>query len=103
MAIDNFGSSVAGLNILLELQPEQIKLDKVLVRGIHNRGPRQAIVRAILQVCRDLGVQLIAEGIESYDEFHWLCGEGVELFQGFLFAHPVFEKLPLATFPGACA
>ena len=60
-------------------------------------------MRAILQVCRDLGIELIAEGIESQDEFGWLCDEGVEFFQGYLFAHPIFEKLPVATFPAACA
>ena len=103
MAVDDFGSGYSGLNVLADFQPDQIKLDKYLVRGIHSRGPRQAIVRAILQVCRDLGIQMIAEGIESQDEFHWLCDEGVEFFQGYLFAHPAFEKLPIATFPGACA
>ena len=103
MAVDDFGSSYAGLNVLADLQPDQLKLDKKLVRGIHSRGPRQAIVRAILQVCRDLGIEFIAEGIESQDEFGWLCDEGVQFFQGYLFAHPVFEKLPAATFPSACA
>lgn len=99
MAIDDFGSGYSGLNVLADFQPDQIKLDKNLVRGIQGRGPRQAIVRAIFQVCRDLGIELIAEGIESEDEFRWLCDEGVELFQGYLFAHPLFEALPPVHFP----
>ena len=102
MAVDDFGSGYSGLNVLADFQPDQIKLDKNLVRGIQSRGPRQAIVRAILQVCRDLGIELIAEGIESDEEFQWLCEEGVEHFQGYLFAHPAFEALPAATFPQPC-
>lgn len=98
-AVDDFGSGYSGLNVLADFQPDQIKLDKNLVRGIHSLGPRQAIVRAILQVCRDLGIELVAEGIESEDEFHWLFDEGVTLFQGYLFAHPAFEALPFAYFP----
>ena len=103
MAIDDFGSGYSGLNVLADFQPDQIKLDKNLVRGIQSRGPRQAIVRAILQVCRDLGIELIAEGIESNEEFQWLRDAGVESFQGFLFARPAFEVLPPAKFPLSCA
>ncbi len=102
MAIDDFGSGYSGLNVLADFQPDQIKLDKNLVRGIQGRGPRQAIVRAILQVCRDLGIELIAEGIESQEEFCWLREEGVEHFQGYLFAKPIFEQLPPAQFPTPC-
>ncbi len=98
-AIDDFGSGYSGLNVLADFQPDQIKLDKYLVRGIHSLGPRQAIVRAILQVCRDLGIELVAEGIESEDEYHWLLDEGVCLFQGYLFAHPAFDALPTVHFP----
>ncbi len=103
MAVDDFGSGYSGLNVLADFQPDQIKLDKLLVRGIHSRGPRQAIVRAILQVCRDLGIELIAEGIESREEFQWLCDEGVNFFQGYLFARPAFEALPIPKFPEGCS
>ena len=99
VAVDDFGAGYSGLNMLADFQPDQIKLDKNLVRGIHSLGPRQAIVRAILQVCRDLGIELVAEGIESEDEFSWLLDEGVSLFQGYLFARPAFEALPAAYLP----
>lgn len=98
-AVDDFGSGYSGLNVLADFQPDQIKLDKNLVRSIQSQGPRQAIVRAILQVCRDLGIELVAEGIENVDEYHWLLDEGVVLFQGYLFSHPAFEALPVARFP----
>ena len=94
LAIDDFGSGYSGLNLLADFQPDQLKLDKNLARGIASRGPRQAIVRGILQVCRDLGIELVAEGVETHDEFHWFYDEGVHLFQGYLFGRPGFELLP---------
>ena len=99
LAIDDFGSGYSGLNLLADFQPDQIKLDKNLARGIPSRGPRQAIVRGILQVCRDLGIELIAEGIETAEEFRWFCDEGVTLFQGYLFGRPGFELLPPVSVP----
>ena len=52
LAIDDFGAGYSGLNLLVNFQPDQIKLDMFLVRGIDGHGPRQAIVRAIDQIGR---------------------------------------------------
>ena len=92
-AIDDFGAGYAGLNLLAEFQPHLIKLDMHLVRDIHAKGPRQAIVRGLLSTCRDLGIDVIAEGIETEEEFFWLRQEGIDLFQGYLLAKPAFEQL----------
>lgn len=99
VAIDDFGAGYSGLNLLAEFQPDQIKIDMSLVRGIGGNGPRQAIVRAVMAVCRDLGIDIIAEGIETLDELRWFEDAGVRLFQGYLFAKPGFEQLPAAVFP----
>lgn len=99
VAIDDFGSGYAGLSLLADFQPDAIKLDMQLVRGIERRGPRQAIARAVIQVCFDLGMDVIAEGVETEDEYRWLVDEGVRLFQGYLFARPGFECLPQPSFP----
>jgi len=50
-------------------------------------------------VCTDLGIDVIAEGVETRDEMRWFEGEGVRLFQGYLFARPGFECLPAACWP----
>jgi EAL domain-containing protein (putative c-di-GMP-specific phosphodiesterase class I) len=50
LAIDDFGAGYSGLNLLAEFQPDHVKIDMNLVRGIENHGPRQAIVRGITQV-----------------------------------------------------
>ena len=99
VAIDDFGAGHSGLNLLAEFQPDQLKVDLALVRGIESNGPRQAIVRAIIGVCRDLGIDVIAEGIETLEEFRWFEREGVQFYQGYLFARPEFEALPPARFP----
>ena len=72
-----------------------------LVRGIESRGPRQAIVRAVAQACGDLGIDVIAEGVETVAEYEWFVQHGVRLFQGYLFAKPGFECFPDVTFPAS--
>lgn len=92
-AIDDFGAGYAGLNLLAEFQPHMIKLDINLVRDVHVKGPRQAIIRGLSRTCFELGIDIIAEGVETENEYHWLRNEGIDLFQGFLFAKPAFENL----------
>jgi EAL domain-containing protein (putative c-di-GMP-specific phosphodiesterase class I) len=92
-AIDDFGSGYAGLNLLADFQPDIIKLDMHLIRQIHSKGPRQAIVCGIIRTCIDLGIDIIAEGVETRNEYEWLKNAGINYFQGMLFAKPEFEKL----------
>jgi EAL domain-containing protein (putative c-di-GMP-specific phosphodiesterase class I) len=99
IAIDDFGAGYSGLNLLAEFQPDQVKIDMSLTRGIEKHGPRQAIVRGITQVCSDLGIDVIAEGIETVEEYRWLEDQGIHFFQGYLFAKPEFETLPAARYP----
>lgn len=94
LAIDDFGAGHAGLNLLSVFQPDIVKLDMALVRGIQSDGPRQAIVRAIAQVCVDLGIDFVVEGVETVDEYSWFRDQGVYLYQGYLFAKPMFEAMP---------
>ncbi len=94
-AIDDFGSGYSGLNLLAEFQPDYIKLDMALTRNIHADPVRQAIVRGIFDVCRTLNIEVIAEGIETAAELKSLRGAGVHLFQGYYFAKPAFEALPV--------
>jgi blue light- and temperature-responsive anti-repressor len=93
-AIDDFGAGYSGLSLLSEFQPDILKLDMGLARGIQSHGPRQAIVRAIAQVCGDLGIDFVVEGVETIDEYSWFNDLGVTLYQGYLFAKPMFEAMP---------
>lgn len=93
LVIDDFGAGYAGLNLLADFQPEVVKLDPGLVRGIERHGPRQAIVRGIIRTCTDLGIDIIAEGIETESEYFWFLDEGITLFQGPLLARPTLGVL----------
>lgn len=99
IAIDDFGAGYAGLNMLAEIQPDLLKLDMSLLRNIHQHGPRQSIVRAICSVCLDLGVDVLAEGVETKEEFNFLRQIGISLYQGYFFARPGFECLPKVNLP----
>lgn len=99
MAIDDFGAGYSGLNLLADFQPDQVKLDMKLIRGIERHGARQAIVRAINQLCLDLGIDVIAEGVETEPEYAWLASQGIHLYQGYLFAKPAFESFPSVHYP----
>jgi len=93
-ATDDFGSGYSGLNLLADFQTDMIKLDMELIRGIDKDPVRQVIVKNILQMIKELGIQPLAEGIEYYEEFVWLKEHGVELMQGYLLAKPSLESLP---------
>ncbi len=99
VAIDDFGAGYSGLNLLAEFPPDLVKLDIALIKAIHQNGPKQTIVKAIIQVCFDLGIDLLAEGVETVEEYRWLKNHGIEIFQGFLFAKPGLGKLPKVNFP----
>lgn len=98
-AIDDFGAGYSGLNLLAEVRTDILKLDMALIRGIEQDQVRQIIVRGILQVCRELGVQVIAEGVETVGEWRMLSEIGIELFQGYLFARPAFRSIPTVEWP----
>jgi EAL domain-containing protein (putative c-di-GMP-specific phosphodiesterase class I) len=93
-AIDDFGAGYAGLSLLADFQPDIVKLDMALIRGIDTNLPRQAIIAGILGICRMLDVRVIAEGVETVAEMQTLRDLGLELMQGYLFARPAFEELP---------
>jgi len=93
-AFDDFGAGYSNLNLLADFQPDLIKLDMALTRNIDNDRVRRTIVIAILTVCRELSIQVIAEGIETVGECNTLLELGVILYQGYYFAKPGFETLP---------
>lgn len=94
-AIDDFGAGHSGLNMLADFQPDVLKIDMALTRDIHDDNVRREIVRAIVGLCGRLHISVVAEGIETVREAVTLRALGVRLFQGYLFARPAIEQLPL--------
>jgi EAL domain-containing protein (putative c-di-GMP-specific phosphodiesterase class I) len=93
-ALDDFGAGHAGLALLARFQPEIIKLDMELIRGIEASLARRVIVDGMARMCRKLGITLLAEGVETDAELEALRQLGIRYVQGYLFARPAFEALP---------
>ncbi|MES2721997.1 MAG: EAL domain-containing protein [Pseudomonadota bacterium] len=94
VALDDFGAGHAGLNLLARFQPDIIKLDMELIRGLDASLPRRIIIDGVMKMCAALGVEVIAEGVETRSELDALREIGVRYIQGYLFAKPGFQSLP---------
>jgi EAL domain-containing protein (putative c-di-GMP-specific phosphodiesterase class I) len=94
-AIDDFGAGHSGLNMLADFQPDILKIDMALTRAIATDSVRSKIVAAIVTLCQSLHISVIAEGIETLQEAVALRHLGVRLFQGYFFARPGLEQLPI--------
>ena len=94
MAIDDFGSGFAGLSMLAEFQPDILKIDMALTRRIQERRASRVIVRGIVDICADLNIQVIAEGVEEMAQAEVLRDLGIRYMQGNYFGEPAFEALP---------
>jgi len=98
-AIDDFGAGFAGLGLLSKFQPDIVKLDMDLVRGIDTDPVRRTIVRNTLATLTELGIQPVCEGIETVGEYEALRDLGVTLMQGYLFARPTLGRLAEVVWP----
>lgn len=88
LAVDDAGAGFASFRHVVELQPDIIKLDTHLIRGINSDHNRSALVRSLVSFAADVGATLVAEGIETQDDLLTLRDAQVPLGQGHLFAHP---------------
>ncbi len=99
IAVDDFGSGYSGLSFLADFTPDIIKLDRAITFQMHLRPAASEIVRHILSLANNLGCTVVAEGIETPEEYAAVRDCGVHLLQGYLFAKPALERLPPVTFP----
>jgi EAL domain-containing protein (putative c-di-GMP-specific phosphodiesterase class I) len=88
IAIDDMGTGYSALHVLADLQPDFIKLDKMLVRDLPDEPIKRNLVSAITGFARDSQSVVIAEGVETEDEVETLESLGIELQQGYFFGYP---------------
>lgn len=88
IAVDDIGAGYAALTSVANLQPEVMKIDIALVRNIDTDPVKQKLVRAMVTLCQDMKVAVIAEGIETTAERDTITSLGCDLLQGYLFGHP---------------
>ncbi len=88
IAIDDVGSGYSGLNLISEINPNYIKLDMKLIRGINSDSLKYALVKGMVELSKVSQIKLIAEGIETYSELETLIGLGVQYGQGYYIQRP---------------
>ncbi len=94
VALDDFGAGYSGLNLLADFRADIVKLDMELTRDLPNRPTALVILRAMVELCASLDRMLVAEGVETREEYEALRGCGVRYMQGYLLGRPEFECLP---------
>jgi diguanylate cyclase (GGDEF)-like protein len=99
ISIDDFGIGYSSLSALADITADEIKIDRSFITDIHKRPRSQGILRAIESLSEALGMTVIAEGLESYEELAYLqAATKIRYAQGYYFSRPIFlEELKLAT------
>ncbi len=104
LALDDFGSGFSGLNLLSELDGIQlVKLDGALIRNIESNPRAERIVATMVELGAGLGIEMLAECVETQEEYAVLRRLGIKLMQGYLFARPSLEALPEVLWPEGVA
>lgn len=98
IAIDDLGAGYAGLTSFALLEPEFVKLDMSLVRGVDTSPIRQKLIGSMTQLCKEMGMQVVAEGVETIEERESVRELGCDLLQGYLLARPG-KPFPEPTWP----
>ena len=98
LSIDDFGTGYSSLSTLKYLPLDRLKIDRSFVCGLPNSVDTE-IVKTIVKLGRDLNLSVIAEGVETREQFEFLRSINCDAVQGYLFARPVsaseFERLPI--------
>src|ERR1700678_411909 len=89
IAIDDFGTGYSSLSYLKHWRVDALKIDRSFVRDLVTDTSDLAIVSAIIAIAKHLRIQVVAEGIEGYQQAEILQRLGCAIGQGFLFAHPM--------------
>jgi len=89
VAIDDFGTGYSSLGYLAHFPVGELKIDQSFVRDIFPEGKMRSIVAAIIAMAKSLGIETVAEGIETEEQHRYLREQGCDTGQGYLFARPV--------------
>jgi EAL domain-containing protein (putative c-di-GMP-specific phosphodiesterase class I) len=104
LCLDDFGTGYSSLSYLKRLPMDRVKVDRTFVEGLGGNATDTAVVRMIIELCHTLGLEVLAEGIETSDQATLLRDMGCDLGQGYYFAPPLrgeelAEQLPEAIRP----
>jgi diguanylate cyclase (GGDEF)-like protein len=102
--LDDFGTGYSSLSYLKRLPVDRVKVDRTFVKDLGGNATDTAVVRMIIELCHTLGVEVLAEGVETSDQAALLRDMGCDVGQGYYFARPLrseelAEQLPKAFLP----
>lgn len=101
VALDDVGSGYSSLNLIHQLRPDFLKLDRELTHGVTRDPVRATVAAKLLEMAAALGIHTVAEGVETPQEFEWLREHGATYAQGYLFAKPAADPVREISFrPG---
>ena len=89
MAVDDFGTGYSSLSYLKRLPISTLKIDKSFVDGLPHDEHDQSIATSIINLAKSLKLHTVAEGVETMEQFVYLCHAGCEVIQGYLFSRPL--------------
>ncbi|MDR6914201.1 diguanylate cyclase (GGDEF)-like protein/PAS domain S-box-containing protein [Pseudomonas sp. 3296] len=92
VALDDFGSGPCSLAHLRDLELDTLKLDRHLIARLPESSRDAALVRTVIDLCKQYGMLVIAEGVETVAQYQWLQANGCEYVQGFLVARPMMAE-----------
>jgi diguanylate cyclase (GGDEF)-like protein len=90
--IDDFGTGYSGLSYLNRLPIDTIKIDRAFIRDLSTDPTRLPIVHAVIEMCRTLGLSVVAEGVETLEQLQILTEQGCNYAQGFFLSRPVAPR-----------
>jgi EAL domain-containing protein (putative c-di-GMP-specific phosphodiesterase class I) len=99
LSLDDFGTGYSSLSYLKRLPVDRVKVDRSFVKGLGGNATDTAVVRMIIELCHTLGVEVLAEGVETSEQAALLKDMGCDVGQGYYFARPLrseelAEQLP---------
>lgn len=102
VAIDDFGSGYSALSYLRDLPIDEVKLDRQFIASVTTDQGAAAVVRAVISLTHELGMTVVAEGIEDQPTAMWLCEQGCDVGQGYFFGRPVSpDQIPAIALRGS--
>ena len=98
LVIDDLGAGYSNLKRVVDLNPDVVKIDRALVRGLDTNRRQRVLFYHVVRMCKELGAQVVAEGIETVDELKAVRDGGADYGQGFLLARPGYP-VPKPSWP----
>ncbi len=89
VAIDDMGNDHCGLSYVLKLGVDMIKIDKSIVQSIDSKDDSKTTIETLIDLARNMGMDLVAEGVENFDQVTYLRDRGIKAAQGYVFAPPL--------------